>query len=400
MPGASNKRLRADSLGDSVAHSVHSSEPVADFAAHTLPRATLDGNPKSRLRAIALIMRERLGDALSVALAGQIEGIAATLPQSNPSHSNHAAALISSSVVPNLNQIDHQLKVVQHDLKIMKNAAKRNAVSSSPSPNHPKEPDKLTAPNLDRLCIIEGDDASQPNRIKELLLNNPLIVNGTAAVDRFNVHPNNKIYIHCATANCKTTVTNILTEHSIEVRSVRMRSTLFKFSRLSKSTSSDELINWLENSDNRFRDNKGACKHFKYIALDETHRAIVLEVQPQLAKRLHLNPTANYMLNKITVSPFTKLLICGRCSRLGHSASHCRVRRRPDELACPSCGSNEHEHNRCTVKSDSDPLLKNCANCKRANLHSNGHCAWEKSCPIRREYLNRLISSRSIPPDD
>lgn len=365
-----------------------------DVDINTVPAAIAVGSSADRLNAIANLLKSYESPALSL-VADNLMQISASLTVPARTRLQASVAdtntLISQAIIPPMQQMCLDIKLAQHDLKILKkNCSQPNTLTNPTNPTSLTRTDSNSS-NLDRLIIIE----SYPNRtaaqVNKLLLEHPLITNGQAHVDHVNFHLNGNIYIHCSSTQCRDLILPILTTNSIAARTPRMKCSLFKLAPIPNGTTPEQLIDWLEQTDSRFKAHKSlTTKTNISIRINSAQHAVVLKVSEPLAQQLIGNASAHFKLTKIRVTPFIELLQCRRCGRFGHKTNNCKP---INKSACLNCASEEIGHI-CPINPQSDSTLGACINCKRAKLNHQGHCAWEKTCTVRKTYLDNLKLKR------
>ena len=174
-----------------------------------------------------------------------------------------------------------------------------------------------------------------------------------------NIHSNKTLQVKQAlTSNPQVIVKNILNYHSDEDIIDHIRA------------QNKKLFTDLRAEDKSIR------VRYRKRTRNELQCHAVLEVSPQLHRRMLEGGTVHIGLQKRPVEDQSPLVQCAKCLGFGHTKTLCKER---DQL-CNYCGE-QHSWQDCPSRSSGDP--PQCKNCVRAkeNTTAAPHVAFSPTCP-------------------
>lgn len=325
----------------------------------------------------------------------------------NKSEINDLNRVLDGHVVPDLNylktNLNHTIDRVNAMTKKLNDNLVSNGNANYPSQNRgkiiqKKPPDKSGLHNkLDNLIIINklSFNNYRAPLIKEMLINHPDIIGGKFKVSFFNVHINDSIYIHCVNRQSKIGISNILLNAGYSSRGVKYKQNFVKFSAILNNIQPDYFVKRICQSNSFLNNCEKSFTFDNSITISKTKKKLTFKVDKDTHSKLMENRIITFELGDLTVENFRPLLQCFGCSCYGHSIKFCSLmRKRNPILVCPNCAEN-HTLKSCPLKNlpINDTRFK-CGNCKRKNLEFD-HPSFSKVCPIRKKYLENLISFRS-----
>lgn len=195
---------------------------------------------------------------------------------------------------------------------------------------------------------------------------------------------NQKVVLSCATKEELKKVSDKISAKNLAVEQAKNKDPLIIIKNLLAFNKDEDIVASLRTqngsilgqmSDEEFR----AAVKYRRRARNPHENHVVLQVSPQIWKRLTEAGRVHIDLQQVAVSDQSPLIQCTRCLGYGHGRKLCKE---PADL-CSYC-AGPHLRAECTSYLTGE--TPNCRNCRLAKNPETGHNAFDSDCPIRKRW--------------
>lgn len=232
--------------------------------------------------------------------------------------------------------------------------------------------------------IIKSTGPESSGELLERIRNTVDAKNTGLNVDKIRKIKDQRIVIGCTTTERLGKITDRLnTDPSFVVETATTKDPLVVLRDVIKCHTDEEVVAAIKiQNQNLLKDLKEEIK----IAVKYRRRArnphtenIVLQVSPQVWKKLTEAGRVHIDLQRVWVQDQSPLIQCSRCLGFGHGRKHCKEA----DPTCSHCGGL-HLKTDCPEHTAGVPAK--CVNCRKAKNSSDAHNAFDLECPMRRRW--------------